>query len=188
MNKIPNKVLRMKNIKGIKITVTGYTYKVGTNKIRKELDKKQYNDFCIYIADILKDTLVDAIDSQRYYNTKWPPLNVSYLKYKKINKLSLNVWEATGKLKNSITIFNKGNYVMIGFKNNDKYKDSGLSLNRVARFVEYGTSSPGRQGSPPRPLFRPVSVHIRKNISRYYVSYKKELEKENKKYLYLSDK
>ena len=184
LSKIPNKILRIKNIKGIKISVTGYEYKVGTNKIKKELNDKQYNDFCIYIADTMLSTIVEAIDKQRYYSKKWKPLSIKYLEYKKRKNLSLNVWEATGTLKDSIKMYRKGNYIVIGFKNNDRYRKSGIKINTAARWLEYGTY--GTKGMQPRPLFRPITLYFRKNISRYYKSYKKELDKNKVNYLYLS--
>ena len=184
--KVPRNVINMKNIDGILITVTGYTYNPGTVKLKHSLTEEQFKDFTLYMASVLGDEFVKAIDNQRYKSNKWPPLSVKYYKWKRVHNLSLNIWEATGHLKKEIKIFKKGNFIAVGFRQKDYYPNTRLQVNKVARFVEYGTNgSNGRNGLPPRPLFRPVVIHIRKHVDDYYKRYKRDLAKSKKNYLYL---
>ena len=182
--KIPTSVLNMKTPKAILITPTGYTYNPGIRSIKSTMSNKRYHDFSIYMADMLATTFYDAIDTQRYKGTKWPPLSISYLTWKGRHHLSLNIWEATGCLKNSIKIFKKGDYIAVGFKQSDTYPKTLAKVNTIARYMEYGTNK--RVGAmPPRPLFRPITEYMRKHVSDYYKRYQKELTKSGKNYLYL---
>ncbi len=108
---------------------------------------------------------------------------------------SLNTWEATGYLKNNITIFKKfNNFIAVGFQQKQVYPNSGVQVNIIARYVEYGTNRNtinGKKTMPARPLFRPIASYISKHISRYYKMYLKELDKvKNSRvpYLYLRSK
>lgn len=184
--KITRNAINMNRIDGILITVTGYSYNPGTIKLKKFLTDKQLKDFTLYMASVIGDEFVRAIDTQRYKSSKWPPLSVRYYTWKKKHSLSLNMWEATGHLKNEIKVFKKGNFIAIGFRQKDYYPNTRLQVNKVARFVEFGTNgSNGRNGLPPRPLFRPVLIHIRKHIDDYYKKYQKELKSVSREYLYL---
>lgn len=182
MSNIPDEVKKIKNTKGILITVTGYIYNPGSLKLKKELSEDELRDFQLYMADQLCETFRSAIDTQRYKGRKWPPLSVAYSTWKGKKHLSLNIWEATGTLKKEIKVFKKGNFIAVGFKQKDHYK-SKVKINDVGRYMEYGTN--GKHGMPPRPLFRPVTIYMRKHVNDYYKKYKKELDKKNKKFLYL---
>lgn len=181
---IPTTVLRMNNPKAILITPTGYTYNPGVQSIKSSMTQKEYKDFMIYMADMLATTFHDAIDIQRYKGSKWPPLSISYITWKGRHNLSLNIWEATGCLKNNIKVFKKGDFIAVGFKQSDVYPKSLAKVNTIARYMEYGTNK--RVGAmPPRPLFRPITVYMRKHVSDYYKRYQKELKDKNKNFLYL---
>ena len=177
---ISSSVINTKRIDGIIITVTGYTYNPGKNSLRKFLSAEQYKDFQIYMSEQLLNEFVRAIDNQRYAMKSWPPLSVTYRTWKKKHKLSLNIWEATGYLKDNMKIFKKGNLIAVGFMQKDTYPNSSLKVNQVARYVEYGTVK-----MPARPLFRPITEYMRKNVNRYYKKYQKELKASKKQYLYL---
>jgi hypothetical protein len=45
-----------------------------------------------------------------------------------------------------------------------------LTFNRVAKYVEYGGIK-----LPPRPLFREVTVYMRKNINMYYKRFRRDV-------------
>lgn len=181
--KIPDNVIQMKKIDGIIVTVTGYTYTPGSNTLKKKLSDEEYRDFAIYMANQLADVIYQAIDKQRY-NRKWPPLSVKYSTWKGVMHLSLNIWEATGRMKNSIKVFKKGNFIGVGFMQRDVYPKSSAKINTIARCLEYGTNS-GNGRIPPRPLFRPALVYMRKHVSDYYKKYQKELKKYRKSFMYL---
>ena len=178
----------MKKAPGIIITPTGYMYKPGSSSLVKKLSQDEYRDFQFYMADMLCYEFERAIDSQRYKHdvSKWPPLSFKYLTWKKSHNLSLKIWEATGTLKSNLKIFRKGSFIAVGFKQADVYPKSRLKINNIARYLEYGTNnSNGKVRIPPRPLFRPITVYMRKHINDYYKKYQKELKSQNKKFLYL---
>lgn len=193
--KILRSVVEMEHIDGIYITVSQHMFKLGSKRIQKELGSLYYKDFLIFMAVTLAKEFERAIDTQRYKGTKWAPLSVSYLTYKKRMGFSLNTWEATGYLKNNITIFKKfNNFIAVGFQQKQVYPNSGVQVNIIARYVEYGTNRNtinGKKTMPPRPLFRPIASYVSKHISRYYKMYLKELDKiKNSRvpYLYLRNK
>lgn len=159
---------------GIIVSVTNYRWIPGTTKIRNELSDKDYNLFIVYMAEQLEYELKRAITRQRYKRNikRWPPLSISYMQYKKRNKLSTNIWEATGHLKKQIKTFRRGKWLVVGFKRTDTYPNTNLQVNKVARYVEYGGVR-----LPPRPLFREVTVHMRKHVDNYYKKFRKEVLK-----------
>lgn len=176
----------MGRIDGIFITVTGYTYNPGKNSIKKNMTEDEYKDFQIYMAEQILKEFRDAIDKQRYKKgpRAWKPLSISYMTWKRRHNLSLNIWEATGRMKKSLKIFKKGNMIAIGFMQRDVYPKTYAKINDIARYLEYGgNKDPNRP--PARPLFRPVLENCRKNVRRYYKRYLKELKDSNKQYLYL---
>lgn len=186
MARIPNSVLKMKRVDGLYISVTGYTYNPGKLSFRKDLTDEQYRDFLIYMADQILTEFVSAIETQRYKSGSkaWKPLSVKYKTWKMTHNLSLNIWEATGHLKDSLKVFKKGNMIAIGFTQSDLYPKSFAKVNDIARYMEYGgNKNPDRP--PARPLFRPVLENIRKNIKRYYKKYLKELKDSKKDFLYI---
>ena len=191
MSNVPQSVINMgKNgrIDGIIITVTGYTYTPGRNSIKKNMSPDEYKDFMIYMSEQLLNEFVRAIDNQRYVSTRsnnaWKPLSLAYVTWKKKHKLSTNIWEATGHLKKSLKIFKKGNLIAVGFRQTDLYPKSFAKVNDIARFLEYGSRK--IQDRPPaRPLFRPITIYMRKNVKIYYKRYMKELSRTNKRYLYI---
>lgn len=178
--KIPNDVLKMKKIDGVFVTVSGYTYNPGISSIKDTLRPKQYKDFQIYASDIIADAFVAAIDSQRYKSTHWPPLTIRYVDWKRRKKYSVKIWECTSFMKNHIKVFKKGNFIALGFMRKDCYPRTAVSLNRIAKYVEFGTVK-----MPARPLFRPIVLYYRKNVSRLFKNYQKELNKRKVDYLYL---
>lgn len=193
--KLLRNVQEMDRVDGIYITVSQHMLKLGSKRIQKELGGLYYQDFLIFMAVTLAKEFERAIDTQRYKGTKWAPLSVSYLTYKQRKNLSLNIWEATGFLKNSITIFKKfNNFIAVGFQQKQYYPNSWVQVNMVARYVEYGTNRNtvnGKKTMPARPLFRPIASYVSKHISRYYKAYLKEIGKLGNKripYLYLRNK
>ena len=90
--KILRSVVEMEHIDGIYITVSQQMFKLGSKRIQKELGSQYYMDFLIFMAVTLAKEFERAIDTQRYKGTKWAPLSVSYLTYKKRMGFSLNTW------------------------------------------------------------------------------------------------
>ena len=176
----------MKRIDGIYISVTGYTYNPGKLSFRKSMTADQYRDFLIYMADQILSEFVSAIENQRYKSGSkaWKPLSVKYKTWKKTHNLSLNIWEATGHLKDSLKVFKKGNLIAVGFTQSDLYPKSFAKVNDIARYLEYGgNKNPNRP--PSRPLFRPVLESVRKSVKRYYKKYQKEVASSKTGFLYI---
>jgi hypothetical protein len=119
-------------------------------------------EFAHYIADIYRDELVLAIETQRY-KSKWEPLDPKYLAWKKSQGLSTKVWESTSLLKDSITAYRSNNKWVVGINPRVKYPGSGVPVYKVARWLEYGTSV-----IPARPLFRPVKQLVQGRMRKYW--------------------
>ena len=58
------------------------------------------------------------------------------------------------------------------------------SFNKYKVNAIYHRSSKGG-GMPPRPLFRPVLVYMRKHVNDYYRNYLKDLKRLGKKHIYI---
>lgn len=172
----------MKKIDGIHITVTNYIYRPGSHSFKNQMSQETYNDFMIYMAAEMVATLVNAINNQRYEKS-WKPLSISYRTWKAKHHLSLHIWEATGQMKKSIKCYKKGNFIEIGFRDRDVYPKTLAPLNLIAKFLEYGSVNV-KDHPPARPLWRPLVLYVRKNISRYYKNYQKEIQKYHKDFLY----
>lgn len=120
--------------------------------------------FVRYLAITMKKMLKESIKKQ-YYRRYWDPLSVQYLKFKADHGLSLNMWEATGKLVDSISYRRQGDKFVIGIPRSAKYPD-GVSVQYVAKCMEFGTKN-----MPARPLFNPVIRYIRRHIRTYWELY-----------------
>lgn len=123
-----------------------------------------HQEFAKYLADLMRDEFVAAIEDQRFAN-KWPPLSFNYLRYKRIHRLSLKTWEATGVLKDSIVSKKRLGYYYVGIDPNRRYRNGARVLD-IASYLEYGTSR-----MPARPLFRPIFEDIRKNLDNYWMDF-----------------
>lgn len=108
-----------------------------------------------------------SVDLQRY-RAKWSPLSLAYLNYKRDAGLSLKTWEATGELIGALKY--KESSRRIGFDNRVRHKDSNEKYLEIARKLEYGNLK-----IPPRPLFRPVYLYMRKNTEFFKDKYRREV-------------
>lgn len=124
---------------------------------------KERDDFENFIAKEFIRLVNLSIDQQRY-RSKWVPLSIGYLQYKRDSGLSLNTWEATSKMKRSLTFNKNTRQIDFGGK---RYKN-GEDILEVARKLEYGDMK-----TPPRPLFRLVQTYISKNIGFFYHKFRK---------------
>lgn len=120
--------------------------------------------FVRYLTITMKKMLQESIRKQ-YYTRYWEPLSQSYLKFKKDHGLSENIWEATGKLVNSISYRRQGDRFVIGIPKHVKYPN-GVSVQYVAKCMEFGTKN-----MPARPLFNPVIRYIRRHVRTYWELY-----------------
>lgn len=128
----------------------------------KTVHEKTQEEFAYYLAKEMRLYLKQAIKLQKY-KIHWKPLSVKYLEYKRRKGLSLNIWEATSLLVDSISVRKYGNYYIIGFPVKAKYPGTNLKVLQVAKWMEYGTSR-----MPARPLFNRVYEYFRKSVSQYY--------------------
>ncbi len=148
----------------------GREWRPGMHKIPPKLRGQYQGRFARYMAEVMKLELKRAIKTQRFKSTEnWPPLNVQYLEDKRRKNLSLNMWEATSLLVNSIDVYRSGSSWVVGISRLKRYPKSNVPVMWVARWLEYGTMDASNQYIiPPRPLFRPLNIYLRKNISRYW--------------------
>lgn len=117
--------------------------------------------FAEYVAGIIRDECATAIEDERFRN-KWPPLSVTYVRYKQRHRLSMKMWKATGLLEQSIVARKRLGYWYVGVDPSKRYRN-GMKVIDIARCMEYGTSR-----MPARPLFRPIFEDIRKNLGSYW--------------------
>ena len=161
-------------------------WKPGLRMIPDDLKDEYYSDWLYFMAEEFRDEIVRAINLQRFKNNNlsqyksgntsskgWPPLNLAYYKWKKKKKYSLKMWEATGFLKNKLTLLSRDTrgddaHIMVGFKFYTLYPQRDVSPLLVSRVLEFGSDV-----VPPRPLFRPMYIYMRKNVRGYWKKFKK---------------
>lgn len=122
--------------------------------------------FVRYLAVTMRKLLKKSIHSQ-YYSRYWDPLNPQYEKFKAEHGLSENIWEATGRLVDSISYRRAGNTYIVGIPPEATYPN-GTSVLYVAKCMEFGTKN-----MPARPLFAPVVRYIQRHIRIYWELYLK---------------
>lgn len=135
--------------------------------------------FAVYMADVYRDEVKAAIEDQRLAE-RWPALSEKYVEKKKEMGWSLKMWQRTGLLQKSIKAWKNDipeGYV-VGIKQDVWYSENGkkIRVRDVARWMEYGTGERaedglgkrGWPGMPPRPLFRPIQVRLRKSITTHW--------------------
>lgn len=129
-------------------------------------DEKETRKFEKFMGNEFIKLCIKAIDEQRY---KWQPLDLEYeyVKYRK--GLSLNIWEATGELKNHLKF--KERTGRIGFTKG-KHSKAKMTYVKLARILEYGTLR-----IPPRPLFRNVYRYMNNNMAFFLNKFRKEVGK-----------
>lgn len=145
------------------IQVTAQEWRPASRMAKGSREKeKLLGQFAKYIAEIYRDELIAAINSQRYKG-QWEPLSKEYLEYKRRHGLSDKTWEATELLKNSISAYRSNNKWVVGINPYIKYPGTKTYVYKVARWMEYGTSN-----MPARPLFRPVKKLITSRMRKYW--------------------
>lgn len=125
-------------------------------------------DFQRYMAREYVRLIKLCIDDQRY-KSKWKDLTPGYLEYKRKHGLSLNIWEATGELKNALKVTIRGRSIVIGFDKRSGHKGSKAKLYMIAKWMEYGTIK-----MPPRPLFRVVYMYMSANVNYFLKKFLRE--------------
>ena len=126
-----------------------------------------FEEFVEYMAGQMRDSIKKAIELQRY-RTKWKPLSIPYMKYKRLHHLSLKTWKSTGFLYRSIAYKKHNDHYIIGINPFLRYRN-GMRVIDVAKYIEYGTRK-----MPARPLFRPIIFEMRKNLKKYWITFLKE--------------
>ena len=130
--------------------------------------EKMLPRFAHFMAFVMKRELKRAIKNQRYIRN-WPPLSADYYEYKKRKRLSLNMWEATGLMIDSISYWRSDNKWVIGIPRKVVYPGTSVRVYKVAIWMEYGTTR-----MPARPLFRPLHLYLRKNIRPFWEAFLEE--------------
>lgn len=153
------------------IQTTEREWRPGTVLIQKDYPNLTFHigRFAHYMANVMSEEIVKAIDKQRFAHT-WAPLSIAYYESKKKKNLSLNIWEATGTFKDNITTYRSNNMWVVGIHRFKMYPGTNIRIYQVAKFMEFGTDR-----MPARPLFRPLTVYLRKNIRVYWERYREEV-------------
>jgi hypothetical protein len=150
----------------IKIPVINQNYRpmLKDNKLNAKIQE----EFAYWLAEEMKRYLRDVVKKQRY-KSHWKPLSPDYLKYKQLHGLSTNIWEASGFLIDHITVRKYRDHYIVGISRNLKYDVGGVSVYKVAVWMEHGTEK-----MPARPLFGPMYLYFRKNINFMFKKFIKE--------------
>lgn len=133
--------------------------------VHKKIANNVQEEFAYYMAEQIKNYLKQVIKNQTY-KQYWKPLSVDYMEYKRRHHLSLNIWEATSLLVDSIQVRKYGDHYIIGFPLKKKYPGTNITVTQVAIWMEYGTT--GKHPMPARPLFNRVYEYHRKNVDRHF--------------------
>lgn len=145
--------------------------KYGLNTMTPEQKIEILTDFSKFLADNLQRLLIKRIKTQYHY-LRWKPLSPGYAEFKRKLGLSPNIWEATGTLVNSITVYRESSYYVVGVDPYRRYPD-GTNMLFVAKCMEFGT-----RYMPARPLFGPTINFMRRNVRKYWELFLEESVKE----------
>lgn len=137
----------------------------GFSHLNRVIQEEIENDFMKYLSGVIKKELKSAIKTQRYATRLWKPLEKKYLEFKRTHGLSENIWEATGKLVDSIIYRRLSNEYFIGIDPKAKYPN-GTSVEFIGKCMEFGTKN-----MPARPLFAPVMRRVKRNIRNHWLDY-----------------
>lgn len=147
----------------IRIQPTDSKWRPGIRMAKgKQEQERLLGQFAHYIANIYRDELIKAINSQRYRG-RWVPLSPEYAEWKRRTGLSPNIWESTSLLKDSISVYRSNNEWVVGVNPYLRYPNSKTYVHKVIRYMEFGTSK-----MPARPLFRPVKKLIEGRMRKYW--------------------
>lgn len=147
----------------IKIQPTAQEWRPASRMAKGSREKERLlGQFAHLIADIYRDELVNAINSQRYKG-QWEPLDKDYLEWKRRQGLDTRIWIATGMLRDSISVYRSNGAWVVGINQRMRYPGSKVHMYKVLRWMEYGTSR-----MPARPLFRPVKRLIQGRMRKYW--------------------
>ena len=151
------------------------TYKVLPKDYFSELKKRakaRANETLVAFAESVAEDVKKTVEEQKL---KWAPLSPEYLKHKKDKGLDERILIATRDyLDNGIGVYKKDNYVVVG-PLPGKHKDSDLSYQDLAMFLEYGT-----ENMPARPLWRPLRAEAKEKIKSFKKDYARKVVKDAK--------
>lgn len=127
-------------------------------------------DFAKYLAIILQQRVQRSVDTQaigrRPMRSLYKPLSSKY----RARKIPLNrdkFWINTDYLIKNLSVWRRGGIINVGYRPRQLHPESKTPLSDIIKYLEEGTET----GIPPRPLFTPHAIFIRKNISRYFDAY-----------------
>lgn len=138
-----------------------------------------FKEFTVYILLLYKSLVLHAIKNQKFPKP-YPPLSPKYVQYKKKMGMKKGFWQATGFSQVNLMYWKLKNHYAIGFKRNLIHPASGTKVYKIHNYVERGTSK-----MPPRPLYYPIAVSIRKHI--YDTHFKRFMKDRHPEWLHLLD-
>ena len=122
------------------------------------------------MAEYIVDYLRKGILRQRWKH-RWKPLSERYRRYKLRKGLDTRILLAYHYYVNSITAYRSGNDWVVGIKPFQKHPKTLMSMEKLARFLEFGTSR-----MPPRPHWRPAFYEAQKNAGKVLRRYLRDVK------------
>lgn len=110
--------------------------------------KATQRKFARFVATRYRSLVREVVLTQSMASS-WKPLNEAYKEHKVRTGLNPGMWIATSKLIDSIVVYERTNYILVGVDRRKRH--DGVPLYIIVQALEFGTGS-----IPPRPLFTPV--------------------------------
>ena len=175
------KVLRVKEYRPLSRTTR-------INILQEHLSIEEMNlletQFAKYLIGVIRYNVDQAIVKQklgpRTFYSRYKPLSKRWKAAKKRHGLAQGFWRATTFLQNNIRIWQAGEVSYIGFPDNIIHPRNGQSLHIISLALELGSK---KRNIPARPLFKPVSENISKNIFAYFTQFIKLFHPEYEQFI-----
>ncbi len=123
-----------------------------------------------FMAERIAEHLKNGIFRQKW-KSRWKRLSPKYLKWKKRKGLDTRILLAHHYYISSITVYRSGGDWVVGVKPFQKHPATGVRMEKLARFLEFGTSR-----MPPRPHWRPALEEVRRNSGRFLRRYLRDVK------------
>ena len=132
----------------------------------RRIEKGYERRMAEYIADYLRKGIL-----RQKWKNRWAPLNEKYRRYKLRKGLDTRILLAYHYYINSITAYRSGNDWVVGTKPFQKHPKTGLPMEKLARFLEFGTRK-----MPARPHWRPAFLEAQKNAGKVLRRYLRDVK------------
>ncbi len=134
----------------------------GARRIEKGYEKRMAE----YIAEYFRRGIF-----RQKWKSRWKPLSEKYRRYKLRKGLDTRTLLAYHYYVNSITAYRSGNDWVVGAKPFQKHPKTGIPMEKLARFLEFGT-----RRMPARPHWRPAFLEAQKNAGKILRRYLRDVK------------